>query len=65
MSKIPEKLLHCWHAVAYAHDVEQERPFATTLLEEALVIWRTADNMPHAKKDLCIHRGTAPVIGLD
>ena len=63
MSNIPEKLLHCWHAVAYAHDVEQERPFATTLLEEALVIWRRADNRPHAMKDLCIHRGTALSLG--
>ena len=63
MSKIPKKLFHCWHVLAYGHELERGRPLATTLLEVSLVLWRTTDNMPHAMKDLCIHRGTALSLG--
>ena len=62
MSAFPEALALCWHPVAYSHEVT-DKPFATTLLEEALVIWRSADGAPHAMKDLCIHRGTALSLG--
>ena len=40
-----------------------DKPYATTLLEEALVIWRSADGAPHAMRDLRIHRGTALSLG--
>ena len=43
MSFYPEKLLGCWHPVAYAHDVKAAEPYGTTLLDEALVIWRSSD----------------------
>lgn len=55
-------LYACWHPVAYAHDVTS-KPYATKLLGEALVIWRSSDDTPHAMKDLCIHRGTALSLG--
>jgi len=57
-----QNLRACWHPVAYAHEV-RDAPFAAKLLGEALVIWRAADGMPHAMKDLCIHRGTALSLG--
>lgn len=62
MPVIPEKLLRCWHPVAYAHEVTNA-PVAATLLGEAVVMWRTSDGRAHAMRDLCIHRGTALSLG--
>ena len=62
-SAFPEKLLCCWHPVAYSEEVDTKTPFAARLLEEMIVIWRTSDGTPHAMKDLCIHRGTALSLG--
>ncbi len=63
MSKFSEKLFRCWHPVAYGNEVAPDAPFGTTLLNEAIVVWRTADGVPHAMQDLCIHRGTALSLG--
>ncbi len=63
MSQFAEKLFHCWHPIAYSHAVPAGQPVGATLLDEALVIWRTADGRPHAMQDLCIHRGTALSLG--
>jgi phenylpropionate dioxygenase-like ring-hydroxylating dioxygenase large terminal subunit len=63
MSKFTEKLFRCWHPVAYGRAVLPDTPYATKLLDEHLVIWRTADGTPHAMRDLCIHRGTALSLG--
>ncbi len=63
MSTFPEKLFACWHPVAYAHEVKADQPYAAKLLDESLVIWRTADGKAHAMRDLCIHRGTALSLG--
>lgn len=63
MSKFAEKLFNCWHPVAYAREVAADKPHGTKLLNEHLVIWRTADGTPHAMRDLCIHRGTALSLG--
>ena len=57
------KLLSCWHPVAYSEEVVSGTPFAAKLLKENVVVWRTADNKPHAMRDLCIHRGTALSLG--
>jgi phenylpropionate dioxygenase-like ring-hydroxylating dioxygenase large terminal subunit len=62
MSTFPEKLFNCWHPVAYSHEVKTE-PYATKLLDEALVIWRSSDGKTHVMRDLCIHRGTALSLG--
>ena len=59
MSKFSRKLFHCWHPIAYSHEVPPDAPYGSTLLNEALVVWRTSDGVPHAMQDLCIHRGTA------
>lgn len=63
MDTFPEKLMRCWHPVAYAHDVKASEPYGATLLDEAIVVWRSADGMAHAMRDLCIHRGTALSLG--
>jgi len=63
MSKFAKKLFHCWHPVAYSHEVSMGEPYGAKLLDEALVIWRTEDGVPHAMQDLCIHRGTALSLG--
>ena len=63
MSKFSEKLFHCWHPVAYAHEVPQDAPYGSTVLDEAIVVWRTADGVPHVMQDLCIHRGSALSLG--
>jgi phenylpropionate dioxygenase-like ring-hydroxylating dioxygenase large terminal subunit len=57
-----ERLRACWHAVAYAREVGTA-PYATQLLGEPLVIWRDSRGVPHAFRDLCIHRGTALSLG--
>jgi phenylpropionate dioxygenase-like ring-hydroxylating dioxygenase large terminal subunit len=59
---LPEKLMRCWHPVAYGHEVA-DTPIAATLLGEAVVVWRTSDGCAHAMRDLCIHRGTALSLG--
>ena len=63
MSGFPEKLIHCWHPVAYASELPEGKPFGTTLLDEPIVIWRSSDGKAHVMKDLCIHRGTALSLG--
>ena len=59
----PQKLYGCWHPVTYAHELLADRPMAAKLLDEPVVLWRTADGTPHAMKDVCIHRGTALSLG--
>lgn len=59
----PEKLFACWHPIGYSHEVKAAEPFGTFLLDQAIVVWRTADGMPHAMRDVCIHRGTALSLG--
>ena len=63
MRNYPEKLFDCWHPVAYASELPEGKPFGTSLLDEAIVIWRSSDRTTHAMKDLCIHRGTALSLG--
>jgi phenylpropionate dioxygenase-like ring-hydroxylating dioxygenase large terminal subunit len=52
----------CWHPVAYAADVARA-PYATTLLDEPLVVWRDSGGTLHAFHDVCVHRGTALSLG--
>ena len=67
MSKVnsiyPDNLLACWHPVGYSHEIKASEPFGTFLLDEAIVLWRTADGTPYAMRDVCIHRGTALSLG--
>jgi phenylpropionate dioxygenase-like ring-hydroxylating dioxygenase large terminal subunit len=55
-------LSHCWHPVAYSHEL-QRKPLRAILLDEPLVLWRDSHARAHAFRDLCIHRGTALSLG--
>jgi len=59
----PVKLERCWHAVSYSKEVTQDGPVSVTLLDQAIVLWRSKDGRVHAMNDLCIHRGTALSLG--
>ena len=58
----PEKLMTCWHPVAYSDELT-EKPYGTFLLNQAVVVWRDSKGAVHAMRDLCIHRGTALSLG--
>ena len=58
-----ERLLACWHPVAYAHELGSDRPHGAMLLDEPVVLWRDSDGQALAMKDVCIHRGTALSLG--
>jgi phenylpropionate dioxygenase-like ring-hydroxylating dioxygenase large terminal subunit len=45
-----------WYPVAFSHEVKQ-RPFAARLLDERLVVYRTAKGEAVVARDLCLHRG--------
>jgi nitrite reductase/ring-hydroxylating ferredoxin subunit len=45
-----------WHPIAFAHEVK-DRPLAVQLLNEKLVLWRTADGQAHVARELCLHCG--------
>jgi phenylpropionate dioxygenase-like ring-hydroxylating dioxygenase large terminal subunit len=49
-------LRDCWYMAGWARDFSAERPAAVTLLNEPLVIYRTADGSPAALQDRCCHR---------
>jgi vanillate O-demethylase monooxygenase subunit len=55
-------LRSCWQPVGYAHALG-EKPLRVRLLGEDLVLWRDSAGVPHALRDLCIHRGTALSLG--
>lgn len=54
-------LAACWHPVAFADEVK-DKPLARVLLDEQLVVFRTAKGVCVAK-DLCIHRGSPLSLG--
>ena len=57
-----DPLRRYWHPVSWASELGTE-PKETVLLDERLVIWRTADGSVHAAEDRCLHRGTALSLG--
>ena len=62
-AEYPEKLLGCWHPVAYANEIDAEKPHHAMLLDEPVVLWRNGEGQVLAMKDVCIHRGTALSLG--
>ncbi|MDB5795992.1 MAG: Rieske (2Fe-2S) iron-sulfur domain protein [Noviherbaspirillum sp.] len=61
MTIAQEPLRNFWHVVALSSEV-QDKPFATTLLDQQLVLWRT-ENGISALDDMCIHRGARLSLG--
>lgn len=47
---------NAWYVAAWSHDLEKEKPFGITILNEPVVIWRTAAGTLHALQDRCVHR---------
>ena len=47
---------NAWYIAAWADDVTQSAPLGRTLLNEPVVLWRTADGIPVALEDRCCHR---------
>lgn len=52
------KLIENWYIAALSTDVTEHKPFACTLYDEPLVIFREASGTPKTLQDRCIHRGT-------
>lgn len=50
-----------WYPIAYSHDVQKE-PVAAKLLDQRLVVWRTASGISVAN-DICLHRGVPLSMG--
>lgn len=50
-----------WYPIAYSHNVK-DTPLAATLLDQRLVIWRTAEGISVAN-DICLHRGVPLSMG--
>jgi len=55
-------LASCWYPVAYSHEV-QSKPYAATLLDERVVVYRLSDGSLSAARDICYHRGVPLSIG--
>src|SRR5690242_7208389 len=57
-----KRVAQYFHPVAKASDLG-DSPFACTLLNEEIVVFRNAKRQPVAFRDLCIHRGTRLSLG--
>jgi len=55
-------LVHDWHPVARASDLDGQNPIGVNLLGEDIVIWQS-DGQLHVWRDLCVHRGTRLSLG--
>lgn len=55
-------LRDAWYVAAWGHEVSQA-PLARLLLEEPVVLWRTADGAPVAFEDRCCHRHAPLSVG--
>lgn len=55
-------LIHDWHPIARASDLDRQNPLGANLLGEDIVLWQHAGQI-HAWQDLCVHRGTRLSLG--
>ncbi len=55
--------LNAWYVAAWGHEIEAGKPFARTLLDEPVVLFRDADGAVHALEDRCCHRATPLRLG--
>ncbi|MDP6574197.1 MAG: aromatic ring-hydroxylating dioxygenase subunit alpha [Rhodospirillales bacterium] len=49
-------LRNCWYAAAWSRDIEPNKPFARTICEEPVVIFKTESGQLVALEDRCVHR---------
>lgn len=52
-------LVENWYVAALSRQVNGKRPFAATILEEPIVLFRGIDGVPVALVDRCLHRNAA------
>lgn len=57
-----DPLRRYWHPVSWAGEIT-DRPTATELLGERLVLWRDDHGAVHVNDDRCPHRGTSLALG--
>src|SRR3954447_12487969 len=48
-----------WYVAALSRQVTGKKPFASTVMDERLVLFRGADGRATALKDRCLHRNAA------
>jgi phenylpropionate dioxygenase-like ring-hydroxylating dioxygenase large terminal subunit len=51
-----------WFPVAHSHEVT-DKPFATQILDERVVVYRLSDGSLSAARDICYHRGVPLSLG--
>jgi phenylpropionate dioxygenase-like ring-hydroxylating dioxygenase large terminal subunit len=51
-----------WYPVGHSHEVT-DKPLATRLLDERVVVYRVADGSVSAARDICYHRGVPLSLG--
>src|SRR5271155_4680313 len=51
-----------WYPVAFSHEVTN-KPYATKLLDERVVVYRLSDGSLAAAKYICFHRGAPLSLG--
>ncbi|HTR63709.1 MAG TPA: Rieske 2Fe-2S domain-containing protein, partial [Candidatus Binataceae bacterium] len=47
---------NCWYMAGWSRDFPRDRPTPATILDEAIVIYRTGTGTPVAMQDRCCHR---------
>jgi len=47
---------NAWYVAGWSADLATGHPFALTILDARLVLWRNADGQVHALEDRCVHR---------
>ena len=47
---------NAWYVACWSHDLAPEKPHAMTIMDEAIVLWRTSSGAIHALEDRCVHR---------
>jgi vanillate O-demethylase monooxygenase subunit len=52
-----------WYPVAFSHDVTNEKPYGTKLLDQRIVLYRLSDGGVVAASDICLHRGVPLSLG--
>jgi len=51
-----------WYPVAFSHEIT-DQPYAATLLDERIVVYRLSDGSLSAARDICYHRGVPLSLG--
>jgi phenylpropionate dioxygenase-like ring-hydroxylating dioxygenase large terminal subunit len=47
---------NCWYVAGWVQDLSADVPLGVRILDEPIVLWRTADGSVSALEDRCVHR---------